>query len=85
MEQSSLFEFASPTDSEKEILPPDDEIKNILKLGWLSMFTSRTTKPSDRNKAGEDLAKLCGFFEVKKQLGVTVHDPKDLNDFYNEQ
>ena len=85
MEQSSLFEFTSPTNTEIEVLPADDEVKNILKLGWLNMFTSKTTKASDRNKAGECLAKLYGFFESKNKIDVSAHNPKDLGDFYNEQ
>jgi hypothetical protein len=65
--QRSLFEFAKPNDIEQSGNPDDDEIRSILRLGLLSIFTSQYEKASDRIKAASELAKIIGDKSENKE------------------
>lgn len=65
--QLSLFDFVNPAKSKLEQLPNDDDIKSLLKLGLLSIFTNTYEKSTDRIKAGGELGKMIGAYVVQQQ------------------
>ena len=79
-----IFSFLEPTARQIEEIPGKDKARDILILGWLNMFTNEFHKAVDRNKAGENIAKIYGLITDKKQIEHTIHTPKTLDDFYNE-
>ena len=81
-----MFNYLLPDVTQIEDIPDKDKARGILILGWLNIFTNENLyKASDRNKAGENVAKIYGLITDKKQIDHNIFTPKDLNDFYNEQ
>jgi hypothetical protein len=67
-----IFDYLEPTSTQIEEVPDKDKVRDILILGWLNMFTDENKyKASDRNKAGEIVAKIYGLITDKKQIDLT--------------
>lgn len=82
MEQLDVFDFLA--ELSKSVID-DDVINNRAINRLLKIIENPRSKDSDVNNAAKLLLQITGKLVSKKQIDHTVHAPKDLNDFYNEQ
>ena len=80
MEQLDVFNL----EDLKKPLPSEDEIA-LMAMNRLVLNLHPRSKDADANVAAKLILQATGKLVDKKQVDHTIHAPKDLNDFYNEQ